>query len=135
MAEVESAHVTDGQGGDEGGKKKKKKNKNAMIYGTYLHEIVKKKAPDHKIAAKSMYALNSIVLDIQKRLCDESVKIAKFHKKSTLASTHVHAATKILFNGQLSGNAVAEGMGAVEKYKEAEKAEKAEKADKADKAD
>ena len=113
MADTEPAQ-TDAQGGDE--KKKKKKNKNAMIYGTYLHSIVKNKAPEHKISAKSMYVLNALVLDLQSRLQDESIKIAKFHKKSTLASTHVHAATKILFNGQLSGNAVSEGASATSKY-------------------
>ena len=114
------AQAENAQGGEDGSKKKKKKNKNAMIYGTYLHQIVKNKAPEHKIAAKSMYVLNALVLDLQSRLRDESVKIAKFHKKSTLASAHVHAATKILFNGQLSGNAVSEGAAAVSKYFEKE---------------
>ena len=124
MADVEQP-VTDAQGG--AGKKKKKKSRNPLIYGTYLHEIVKQKAPDHKISAKSMFVLNSLVLDLQKRLQDESIKLAKFHKKSTLASTHVQTATKILLTGQLCNHSVSEGTTAVEKYKkETEKGEKTE---------
>ena len=87
-----------------------------MIYGTYLHEIVKKKAPEHKISAKSMYVLNALVEDLQTRIQNESVKIAKFNKKSTLSSTHVKTATKILFTGEICGNAVSEGTAACEQY-------------------
>ena len=102
--------------GEDAGKKKKKSSRKPMVYGTYLHEIVKKKAPDHKISAKSMYILNAMVEDLQGRLRDESVKIAKFHKKSTLSETHVKTATKILFTGEICGNAVSEGTAACAKY-------------------
>lgn len=124
MADTEPAQTGEAQGGE---KKKNKKNKNAMTYGTYLHSIVKNKAPNHKIAAKSMYVLNAIVLDLQKRLRDESVNLAKFNKKSTLSAAHVQTATKILFTGEISSNAVSEGTAAVSKYEEA--TEKPEKTD------
>ena len=95
---------------------KKKKTRKPLVYGTYLHEIVKKKTPDHKISGKSMYVLNSLVEDLLTRLRDESVRVAKFNKKTTLSSNHVKTATKMLFTGEICSNAVAEGTAACNTY-------------------
>lgn len=63
-----------------------------------------------------MGIMNSFVNDTFDRLANESVRLARYNKKSTLTSREIQTAVRLLLPGELSKHAVSEGTKSVTKY-------------------
>ena len=103
----------------EGGVKKKKRSKEDKGYAGYLHKVMKSLYPKEKgitISGKGMEILNAMIEDLEARISDQSFKLAKFSKKSTLAAPHVQTATKMVFPPEMGGMAIQEGTKCLTKY-------------------
>lgn len=71
---------------------------------------------DTGISKKAMGIMNSFVNDTFDRMANESVRLARYNKKSTLTSREIQTAVRLLLPGELSKHAVSEGTKAVTKY-------------------
>jgi histone H2B len=60
--------------------------------------------------------VNGLIEDLENRLTNKSVEMAKLHKKSTLAAKHVQIATKMVVPGEMAAHALSEGTKAVTKF-------------------
>ena len=60
--------------------------------------------------------MNSFVNDLFERIAAEASRLAKYNKKSTIASKEIQTAVKLLLPGELAKHAVSEGTKAVTKY-------------------
>lgn len=96
-------------------KKRKSKGKNPE-YGSYLLKLLKLKHPDTSIKNEAMWVVNGIVEDVQSRLLEKSMQMAKLSKMNTLNAQHAQAAVTQLFSGMLQEKAVADGTKAVQTY-------------------
>lgn len=99
-----------------GGNKSKKKKKKATGYHSYLHKIMKQVHPKLMISSTAMQCANAFIMDLENRISNESVELAKFEKKSTLSAKHVQTCVKTMFPGDMAGHAVSEATKALSKY-------------------
>lgn len=94
----------------------KKIRKKKPSYASYIHKVLKQVHPKLGIGSTAMLCLNGITEDLEDRLTKESVKYAKFSRKSTLSAQHVQTATHTMLPGDMAGHAVSEGTKAVTRY-------------------
>jgi len=103
-----------GKIGGNGDKKRKKKRKETYVI--YIYNVLKQIHPDLGISAKAMSIMNSFVNDIFERIASEASRLVLQNKKSTLSSTEIQTAVRLLLPGELAKHAVSEGTKAVAKY-------------------
>ncbi|XP_011667593.1 late histone H2B.L4-like [Strongylocentrotus purpuratus] len=95
---------------------KKRKRKRKESYGIYIYKVLKQVHPDTGISSKAMSIMNSFVNDVFERIANESSRLAKYNKKSTISSREIQTAVRLLLPGELAKHAVSEGTKAVTKY-------------------
>ena len=95
-----------------GGKKKTR----TESYSTYIYKVLKQVHPNIGISKRGMSILNSFINDIFERIAQESSKLARRTKKSTLSSREIQTAVRLVLPGELSKHAVSEGTKAVTKF-------------------
>lgn len=99
--------------------KKRKQTKDRSVYGGYIFKVMRQvhqKETGVKISKKSIAAIDGIILDLEHRLTQKSVELAKYAKKSTLSSKHMQTAVKVLLPGELANHAISEGTKAIARY-------------------
>lgn len=92
-----------------GGKKRKKCT-------IYVYKVRKQVHPDTGISSKAMSIMNYFVNDIFERIAGESSRLAHYNKRSTITSSEIQTAVRLLLPGELAKHAVSEGTKAVTKY-------------------
>ena len=95
---------------------KKKKNKRKESYSIYIYKVLKQVHPDTGISSKAMSIMNSFVNDVFERIANESSRLAKYNKRSTISSREIQTAVRLLLPGELAKHAVSEGTKGVTKY-------------------
>ena len=101
------------------GKKRRKTNNDRSVYGGYIFKVMRQvhqKATGVKISKKGIAAIDGIILDLEQRLAQKSIELAKYQKKSTLSSKHMQTAVKVLLPGELANHAISEGTKAMTRY-------------------
>lgn len=106
------AKVAAGAGAD----KKKRRAARTETYSTYIYKVLKQVHPEIGVSKKSMAIMNSFITDIFERVTTEAGKLARFNKKSTLASREVQTAVRLVLPGELGKHAMSEGTKAVTKF-------------------
>ena len=109
-----SAEVGSKKRGRVPGAKTKKKPKES--FSMYIYKVLKQVHPDTGVSSKAMSIMNSFVNDLFERIAAEASRLAKYNKKSTIASKEIQTAVKLLLPGELAKHAVSEGTKAVTKY-------------------
>jgi len=94
-------------------KKKKKRNE---TFALYIYKVLKQIHPETGISAKSMAIMNSFIIDIFERVCNESVRLIMYTRRRTLSSREIKTAVRLMLPGELSKHALSEGQKAVNKY-------------------
>ncbi|XP_052459061.1 histone H2B-like [Carassius gibelio] len=97
-----------------GGKKRRKSRKES--YAIYVYKVLKQVHPDTGISSKALGIMNSFVNDIFERIAGESSRLVHYNKRSTITSTEILTAVRLLLPGELAKHAVSEGTKAVTKY-------------------
>ena len=95
---------------------KKRSAKRTESYSSYIYKVLKQVHPTIGISKRGMSILNSFINDIFERIAQESSKLARRTKKSTLSSREIQTAVRLVLPGELSKHAVSEGTKAVTKY-------------------
>ena len=72
--------------------------------------------PKLMISSAAMQCANAFIMDLENRIANESVELAKFEKKSTLSARHVQTCVKTLYPGDMAGHAVSEATKAITLY-------------------
>ena len=94
----------------------KRRSKRTESYGSYIYKVLKQVHPNTGISKRGMSILNSFINDIFERIAQESSKLARRTKKSTLSSREIQTAVRLVLPGELSKHAVSEGTKAVTKF-------------------
>lgn len=101
----------------------KRKARRIPTYSTYVHKVLQQISPRDStgitVSSKSIQLLNTMLTDLEKRLTDKSVEIARHEKKATLSYQHVDTATRITLPLELAQHATHESSKAVRKYNDA----------------
>ena len=63
-----------------------------------------------------MTTLNSIVLDVYRKIAREAASMSRLHKKSTLLAVDVQSAAKLVLPGEICKHALSAGSRAVATY-------------------
>ena len=71
-----------------------------------LFRILKKAKPEMGISKEAMGILNSILLDVYRKVARSAAEFSKFGSKQTLDALDVQSATKLLIPGELGSCAV-----------------------------
>lgn len=77
-------------------------HKDDGAFNTYLFRVSKEVAPDSQLSRKAMITLNHMVSDKFEEIMREARELIICHKKGTITSKEVEAATKLLLRGELS---------------------------------
>ena len=85
-------------------------------YATYIYKVLKQVHPDTGISKKGMTIMDNFIHDIFERLANESGRLARYNKRSTISSREVQTAVRLTLPGELAKHAVSEGTKAVTKY-------------------
>ena len=93
-----------------------RKARRSETFAIYIYKVLKQVHPETGISKKSMLIMNSFINDIFERIANESSKLVRYNKKSTLSSREVQTAVRLLLPGELARHAVAEGTKAVTKF-------------------
>ena len=104
------------EGGSDLKKKKKKVKKSIETYKIYLFKVLNQVHPDIGISSKAMGIMNSFINDIFEKLAQESSRLARYNKKSTITSREIQTAVRLVLPGELAKHAVSEGTKAVTKF-------------------
>ncbi|KAI8092866.1 histone-fold-containing protein [Halteromyces radiatus] len=80
---------------------RKIRTKRKIKFDTYLRTIQKEYHPSCKIAAASLYALNSIVRSLFNRIIDEAVDLAKKQRRPTLMPRDIEYSCRFLLPREL----------------------------------
>ncbi|XP_066862743.1 histone H2B type 1-M-like isoform X2 [Kogia breviceps] len=94
------------------GKKCKRSRKES--YSVYVYKVLKQIHPDTGISSKAMGIMNSFV-NIFGRIAGEASRLAHY-KRSTITSSEIQTAVRLLLPGELAKHAVSKGTKAVTKY-------------------
>ncbi|CAK8572979.1 unnamed protein product [Lathyrus sativus] len=97
-------------------KKKKRNKKNVETYKIYIFKVLKQVHPDIGISSKAMGIMNSFINDIFEKLAQESSRLARYNKKSTISSREIQTAVRLVLPGELAKHAVSEGTKSVTKF-------------------
>ena len=101
------------------GKKGKKKN-TSPAYATYIRKLLDQGigSPDVKlgISGIGIDALSGLIVDVQERLIDQSAKLARYQKKATLSTKHLHAAATLVMPSDLAKDAMKDASRFVSQY-------------------
>ena len=95
---------------------KPKRKRKPESYAYFIYKVLKQVHPNSGISSKAMSIMNSFVNDMFERLAEESTRLAKYLKRSTLSSRDIHAAVRLLIPGELARHAISEGTKAVTKF-------------------
>ncbi|CAG4987842.1 unnamed protein product [Colias eurytheme] len=97
-------------------KSKKPKKKNYRSFGIYLYKILKTINRDSGISTQSMVIMNNFVMDMFENIAAEAGKLISHTKKTTLSSSDLQSAVKLLVPGELWKHANAQGIKALTIY-------------------
>ncbi|CAI4224944.1 unnamed protein product [Auanema sp. JU1783] len=98
------------------GTDKKRRKARKESYSGYVYKVLKQVHPETGISSKAMSIMNSFITDIFERIASESARLAKYNKRSTIASREIQTAVRLILPGELAKHAVSEGTKAVTKY-------------------
>ncbi len=82
----------------------------------YIYKVLKQVHPEVGVSKKAMEVLNSFVVDVFDRICDEASKLCKYSERQTLGAREIQAATSLVLPGELAKHAQSEGNKSVNKY-------------------
>ncbi|CAL5209053.1 unnamed protein product [Lathyrus oleraceus] len=97
-------------------KKKKRNKKSVETYKIYIFKVLKQVHPDIGISSKAMGIMNSFINDIFEKLAQESSRLSRYNKKSTISSREIQTAVRLVLPGELAKHAVSEGTKSVTKF-------------------
>ena len=95
---------------------KKPKCSRKESYSVYVYKVLKQVQLDTSISSKAMGIMNSFVNDIFECIAGEASHLAHYNKHSTITSSEIQTAVRVLLPGELAKHAVSEGTKAVTKY-------------------
>lgn len=97
-------------------KKKKSSSKSAQSYTGYIFRILRHIKPGMRITRRAMSIMNSFVMDNFERIATEAGKLCTYAKKDTLTSNEIRTAVRLVIRGDLSKQAISEGVAAVQTF-------------------
>ena len=92
------------------------KKRHYETYNIYIYKVLKQVHPEIGVSKKAMQVLNSFVMDVMERLCNEASRLCHYSKKQTLGAREIQAATALVLPGELAKHAQSEGTKSVNKY-------------------
>lgn len=96
-----------------------KKRVAARNYKSYMGKLLKRRnAGGIGLRSQAVVILNDLIENLENRINVEAVKYAKLEKKSTLSSSHIQCATRVVLSGTLGSHAVSQGTDAVKRHRE-----------------
>ena len=84
----------------------------------YIFRILKKVHPELGISKAAMLTLNSLILDIYRKVANAAAHLSKSSKQQTLTGNDIQSATKLCIPGEVGRLAVSEGCKAVTFYQQ-----------------
>ncbi len=96
-----------------------RRRRRTSTYNSYIFKIMKQVHPETRISKKGMTIVNNFVQDTFEKIATEASKLARMHKKSTMASRDVQSAIRLVLPGELAKHAVSEGTKAMTKFSQA----------------
>lgn len=96
-------------------KKIKSKHKHEKLH-SFLRELLKQVHPEYSIGYNALSCLDSIIKKLGNRMDDEAYRLAKCNKRKNLKDNQMEIVVRMLFPGELSKHAMAEGQKAMIKY-------------------
>lgn len=94
------------------------KKRQHLLWGFYLHRVLKQVHPDKGISRKAMLIMESFVNDMFERIMNEAARLARYNGRSTLTSREVQTAVRMILPGSLATHAASEGYKAVNLYQD-----------------
>merc|ERR1712071_547636 len=91
----------------------KKTRVNAIRFSSYLFRVLKQVHPELTMTKTAMHVMDDFMHDIFRRLVDEAAALVKVSKKSTLTSSEIQTATKLVLPGELSKHTINDATKAV----------------------
>ncbi len=88
----------------------------ATAESTSIYRVLMLVHEDSGITKEAMSVMNSLVLDVFEKLCDESRRLVSYNKKHTLGAKEIQTSVRLIFPGELSKHALTEGSKAVTKF-------------------
>lgn len=104
-----------------GDKRKKKKKKRTDSFGIYIYKVLKELHHDRSISVRAMFIMDSFVHDCFHRIASEASRLVHYNNRSTLTSSDIQTALRIVLPGELAKHATSEGIKALMKYERSSK--------------
>ena len=83
---------------------------------TYIYRLVKQVDPEFGLSKKAITTLNSMVLDVYRKISRGAADLTRAHKNGSLRSTDIQTAVKLTLPGELCKHALTEASKALVKY-------------------
>uniref|UniRef100_F6UA17 Core Histone H2A/H2B/H3 domain-containing protein n=2 Tax=Ornithorhynchus anatinus TaxID=9258 RepID=F6UA17_ORNAN len=96
--------------------RKKRKHSRRENYSIYVYKVLKQVHPLTSISTKAVGIMDSFINDIFDRIASEASRLARYTKRSTIASREIQTAVLLTLPGELARHAVSEGTKAITKY-------------------
>ena len=91
----------------------KRRKRGMQTFKIYIYNVLKQVHPDTKMRARAMTTTNGFVKDMETRLIQSAVELAKSNGKKTIGDREVKTAVRLCLPGQLATHSVAEGVKAL----------------------
>jgi hypothetical protein len=104
----------------DGADQQKRKKANFDNYNSYIRKIAADRYPDMAFTSPTIRALNSLIMDVQHRLCRTSMTLVQYKEIHTIDSEEIENAAIILFPRSISGKLVEAGNLAKKQFKASE---------------
>ena len=102
-------------------KKKKTSKENGGVYVNYIAKIAKQIGAERGVswAGKTLRVVDHAILDVEERVTDTAVAIAKARGKTTISPAHLAAAYRIVLPRNLAQSCIAESARAIARFQAA----------------
>ena len=82
----------------------------------YIYRVIKQVHPDIGINRTAMSTLNTLILDLYRKISKEASEVSHNHKQQTLTSLDVQTAMKLHIPGELQKHAITQSTQACTNY-------------------
>ena len=93
-----------------------KRSRHAISFATYIQRVLKQVAPQIGLSGVAVHTLESVSVDVLKRLGETAFDLVQRAKRKTLSERDLQAAVRLLLHGELAKAAVREGVKAITTY-------------------
>ena len=83
--------------------------KHVRTYAVYIYRAMKAVVEDASVTKNSMAVLNSLCVDLAKRIIIDAAELTKYSKRSTIGARDIETATRLIMPGELGMHAMANG--------------------------